>query len=108
MKRPGRSTKTSAIPAARSRSRKLWSPPAGAMMSPSTPRAPNASASSRSRSGCSSELPANVRTPRSRATSSMPRCIAEKNGLPTSSTTRPMLADSPSLRRSALAVALWR
>ena len=75
---------------------------------PSTPRAANASASPRSRAGSSSELPAKVSTPRRRATSSMPRCTAEKNGLETSSKIRPMLALDPSARRSALAVTLWR
>ncbi len=43
-----------------------------------------------------------------RATSSIPRCTAEKNGLATSSRIRPMLAVTPSARRSALAAALWR
>ena len=78
------------------------------MMRPSTRRALNDSASSRSRSGRSSELPAKVSTPRSRATSSTPRCTAEKNGLATSSKIRPMLADSRLARRSVLAVRLWR
>ena len=68
----------------------------------------NAAASSRSRSGSSSELPTSVRIPRSRATSSTPRCTAPKNGFDTSSKIRPMLADWRSARRSVLAVRLCR
>ncbi len=49
----------------------------------------NASASSRSRPGSSSELPTSVSTPRSRAASSTPRCTAPKNGLETSSKITP-------------------
>ena len=61
-----------------------------ATISPSTPRAMNASASSRSRSASSSELPTSVSTPRSRAASSTPRCTEPKNGLLTSSKITPM------------------
>ena len=79
-----------------------------ATISPSTPRELNAAASSRSRSGSSSELPTSVSTPRSRAASSTPRCTAPKKGFETSSKIRPMLADWRSARRSVLAVRLCR
>ena len=78
------------------------------MMRPSTRRALSDSASSRSRSGCSSELPARVSTPRSRATSSTPRWTAEKNGFETSSKISAIDADRPLARRSVPAVWLWR
>lgn len=51
-----------------------------------------------------SALPTKVSTPRVRARSSTPRWIAAKNGLATSSKTRPTLAELRSARRSVLAV----
>ena len=45
-----------------------------------------------------------VSVPRVRAVSSTPRRTAAKNGLPTSATSTPMLADARSARRSVLAV----
>ena len=78
------------------------------MISPSTRRAEKAAASLRSCSASSSELPASVLTPRARATSSTPRWTAEKNGLPTSSTTSPMLAEPPVALRSVLATSSRR
>ena len=52
--------------------------PAGAMIRPSTRRARNASASSRSRSGPRRSCRRRSSTPRSRATSSTPRCTARE------------------------------
>ena len=80
----------------------------GTRMSPSTRRPSTPSTNSRSRSGSASELPANVTTDRSRATSSTPRWMAAKNGLPTSSKIRPIVDESPLARRSVPAVWLWR
>jgi hypothetical protein len=103
-KRGGRSTKTISNPSSRSRCRYAWSPSVGAMMMPSTPRAARLSTSSRSRAESSSELPAKTSTLRARATSSTLRWSVEKNGLATSSSSRPTVRDRRSARRSVLAV----
>src|SRR6266404_1265189 len=78
------------------------------MMRPSTRRSRKEPINSRSRSGCSSQLPAKTSTPRSRAASSIARWSADENGFDTSSSTRPIVWVFPPSRRSIDAFASRR